>query len=76
MARDWSIRTTDGSIRLQLPEGFSADLDAASGDGRISNDHPVTVIGSTSEHKLSGKMNGGGNTLHLRSSDGAIRILK
>ena len=68
MTRDWSIRTTDGSIRLHLPEGFSANLEAVAGDGRISSDHPVTVNGTTSEHKLFGKMNSGGNTLHLQSS--------
>jgi hypothetical protein len=76
MTRDWSIGTTDGSIRLHLPEGFSANLDAASGDGSISSDHPVTMNGATSKHKLFGKMNSGGNTLHLQSSDGSIHIMK
>ena len=32
---DWSISTGDGSISLELPEDFDAELDAHTGDGRV-----------------------------------------
>ncbi len=33
---DWTISTGDGSVMLELPDAFSADLDAHTGDGRIA----------------------------------------
>lgn len=35
MDSDWSLTTGDGSMRVELPEGFNAELDATSGDGRV-----------------------------------------
>jgi hypothetical protein len=35
MDSDWSLTTGDGSMRIELPEGFNAELDATSGDGRV-----------------------------------------
>ena len=34
-AGDWTITTGDGSIALELPDGFNADLDAHAGDGSV-----------------------------------------
>ena len=76
MRSEWSIRSTDGGIQLRLPEGFAADLDASSSDGDISSNHPITVTGTTSKQRLSGKLNGGGYLLRIHSSDGSIHILR
>jgi len=74
MEDDWSIRTTDGSIQLVLPDGFAADLNVRAGDGEIEIDHPVTITGKLSRHSFRGPLNGGAYELMLRSSDGDIEI--
>lgn len=70
----WILRTGDGNLDLYLPDGFSADLDAHTGDGKISSDLPVSTTGQMRENELRGKLNNGGNTLELRSGDGSIHI--
>ena len=58
----WSIVSGDGSIEVALPADLPANLEASSGDGRITSDIPVTVEGVMSKSRLRGKMNGGGST--------------
>jgi DUF4097 and DUF4098 domain-containing protein YvlB len=74
MAAPWSLETGDGGIGLRVPDGFQADLDASSGDGRITLDIPLTVAGRVSRSKVHGQLNGGGPALVLHSGDGSIRI--
>ena len=70
----WILRTGDGNLDLHLPDGFSADVDAHTGDGRITSDFPISTSGQIRENELRGKLNSGGNTLELRSGDGTIRL--
>ncbi len=75
MDRQWSIGSSDGSVRLRLPDGFDADLDASTSDGSINVDQPVTMNGQKlSEHHLAGKLNRGGQILRVHTSDGNITI--
>jgi hypothetical protein len=76
MERDWSIRSGDGNVRLILPEGFAATLDASTSDGRIDSEQPVTVEGSSSKNHLTGKLNSGGYRLRIQTGDGNINIRK
>jgi DUF4097 and DUF4098 domain-containing protein YvlB len=76
MAGSWSVSSGDGSVRLILPDGFAADLDAHTGDGHITFNIPVTVSGSLSRSTLRGKMNGGGEYLEIRTGDGNITVDK
>jgi hypothetical protein len=69
-----SLRTSGGSITLEVPSSVSADLDAATSGGSVRCDLPITVKGKTDDDELSGKINGGGNTILLRSSGGNINI--
>jgi len=74
MNSGWSVSTSDGSVNLHLPGEFAADLDARTGDGHITLDFPVTVSGSFGQNKIRGKMNGGGQVLEIRTSDGNITL--
>jgi DUF4097 and DUF4098 domain-containing protein YvlB len=76
MNAEWAISSSDGNVQLRLPDGFSADLDVTTGDGHITNDHPVTMQGEVSSHRLRGKMSGGGELLRIRTSDGDVAIGK
>jgi hypothetical protein len=75
VSRDWRLKSGDGSVRLRLPDDFGADLDAASGDGSIKVDFPVTVEGGRIRRsRIHGKLNGGGGLLEIRTGDGSIHI--
>ena len=68
------MRSGDGDVELSLPQGFSADLDIHTGDGRITSDLPITVSGSLDHSSLRGKLNGGGPPLSVHTSDGSIHL--
>jgi DUF4097 and DUF4098 domain-containing protein YvlB len=77
MASSWDLHTGDGSVTLQLPENFAADVDLHTNDGHITVDLPVAVEGRLDESKsIHGKINGGGNLLSVHTGDGSIRIEK
>jgi hypothetical protein len=76
MDQDWSLTSNDGSITLRLPEVFPAELDASTGDGRVTLDFPVTVSGSLSRSRIRGTIQEGGPRLEVRTADGSIQVLK
>ncbi len=71
-----SIQGSDGGIDLRLPHTFPADIDLHTSDGSIQSSLPLTVeaLGSGSQHNIHGKLDGGGATLSLRTSDGSIHL--
>jgi hypothetical protein len=75
---DWTISTGDGSVSLELPDAFNADLDAHTGDGRISvEDLKVSdVTGKMSRNRLHGHLGEGGRSLRIRTGDGSITLRK
>jgi len=75
---DWDISTSDGSVSLALPDGFNAELDAHTGDGRVQV-QGLTVTGVTGErdrHSVRGRLGAGGAALRVRSGDGSITLKK
>ena len=76
VASGWKLRTGDGNITVNLPDGIGADLDAHTGDGRMACDFTVAVSGKVEATRLRGPMNGGGPTLAVRTGDGNIKIVR
>ncbi len=76
MSEDWEITTGDGSVTVYLPEEFSADLDAHTGDGTIRSELSVTGGGDEESRRrsLRGQLGEGGRSLRIRTGDGAIRL--
>jgi len=72
----WTLHTGDGSVTLELPANFAADVDLHTGDGHITADIPVSVDGRLSEKNIHGKINGGGNLITVHTGDGSIRLQK
>jgi hypothetical protein len=70
----WSITSGDGSIDVALPPDLHANIEASSGDGRITSDIPITMEGVISKSRVHGKMNGGGSTLTIHTGDGSIHL--
>jgi hypothetical protein len=77
MERAWTINSSDGSVRMRLPEDFGADLDISTSDGSIRVDPPVTLSGGAlSKNHMVGKLNKGGSSLRIHTSDGSVTISK
>jgi DUF4097 and DUF4098 domain-containing protein YvlB len=75
-ASDWDISTGDGSVTLELPDGFNAELDAHTGDGRVAV-HELTlsnVTGEISRNTVKGRLGSGGPVVRVRTGDGSITL--
>lgn len=73
MSSTWSMRTGDGAVDLTLPTDIKANLEASTNDGRITLGLPVAVQGNIGS-RIRGTINGGGPSLVIHTSDGAIRV--
>ena len=63
-------------VDLDLPGELQANIDASTHDGHISVGIPVLVEGTFSTSQIHGKMNGGGQTIVVRTGDGSIHLNK
>jgi DUF4097 and DUF4098 domain-containing protein YvlB len=67
------VETRNGGIRLTLPKGFSAELEAGTTHGRISVDFPITVQGRIRSH-LETTLGSGGPKLRAITTNGGVMI--
>jgi hypothetical protein len=75
---DWDITTGDGSVTLELPDGFDAELDAHTGDGGIEM-RGITlsnVSGTIGRNSVRGRLGSGGHNVRVRTGDGSISLRK
>ena len=70
------VRSTNGSVDVTLPAGAEFTLDAATTNGGIHTDFPITVQGSFNSKRLSGTVGGGGRDLRVSTTNGGIKLLK
>jgi len=73
---EWSITTGDGSVVLEVPDGFGGELDAHTGDGSIDV-HDVSlsnVTGRISRSTVRGRIGNGGAPVRVRTGDGTITL--
>jgi len=65
--------TTNGSVRLSVPEKYAAQLETGTVNGRINTEIPITVRGNISR-QLSIPLNGGGTTVRAMTTNGSVTI--
>lgn len=71
MADDWDVHTGDGSVTIEVPDPFDAEVDAHTGGGSVSV-RGVRVNGEVSRQTVRGQMGAGGRSLRVRTGDGSI----
>ena len=69
------VETSNGGIRLRLPEQYSARLEAGTVNGGINVDMPITLQGRI-DREISTNLGGGGPLLRLRTNNGGVRVTK
>jgi hypothetical protein len=70
------LSTSGGGVTVRVPANAAFELDAATSGGGVSSELPVGVMGEMARGHLKGAINGGGQTVRLRSSGGGIHVKK
>lgn len=68
--------TTNGSVNVTLPASAEFKVDAATTNGGISTDFPITVQGRFGPKSLTGTVGGGGRELKVATTNGGIGLKK
>ena len=73
---DCKLSTSGGRVRVTVDKGVAFDLDAATSGGDVDATGLTITIekGGSGRSRLSGKVNGGGPLLKLRSSGGDVIV--
>ena len=69
------VETTNGSVKLELPQSYSARVEASTVNGSIRTDFPITVSGEIGKH-LSFTLGSGGPAIEAKTTNGSIHITK
>jgi hypothetical protein len=67
------VRTTNGGVRLSVPDGYSAHLEAGTTNGGLSVDFPVTVQGEW-KRSISTDIGKGGAPIRLQTTNGGVKV--
>ncbi len=76
---DWdgtiAFETVNGSITVEVPDDFDADVEARVAHGSIRTDLPLDVVkGRHTGARASGRLGSGGRTLRLDAQNGSIKL--
>jgi hypothetical protein len=77
---EWSgtgldVRTTNGSVRIAVPEGFSAHVETGTTNGHLRLDFPVTVQGNLNR-QLAFDLGRGGKPIRVRTTNGSVVLAR
>ena len=65
--------TRNGSVRIEVPEGYAARLETGTVNGGFSTDIPITVQGRVGR-EIATEIGGGGPTVRATTTNGSVRI--
>src|SRR5215472_2249066 len=70
------VRVSMGSVDVTLPASAEFKLEAATTNGGIHTDFPMTVQGNYNSKELSGTVGSGGRELKVATTNGTIKLTK
>lgn len=70
------LKTTNGSVDVSLPASAEFQVDAATTNGGIQTDFPITVQGRFGPKSLTGTVGSGGRELNVKTTNGGIELRK
>jgi hypothetical protein len=70
------LLTTNGNVDVTLPASAEFHVHAATTNGGIETDFPITVQGTFGPKNLSGTVGGGGRELKVATTNGGIELKK
>ena len=69
------VETSNGGVRLRIPEQYSARLDAGTVNGGINVDFPITMQGRI-DREIATNLGAGGPTIRVRTHNGGVKVTK
>ncbi len=70
-----SFVTTNGSIKIYLPDDFGGEFDIKTVNGNIDSDFPISIKGRWPQKHFHGKVNEGNCDLYCSTVNGSIGVL-
>ena len=67
------LETTNGSVVLDVPRGYNAQLETGTVNGGMNIDFPITVQGSISR-RITTRLGNGGPRIRAMTTNGGVRI--
>ena len=69
------VETSNGGVRLRIPEQYSARLEAGTVNGGFEIDFPLTVQGRV-DRELAANIGAGGPLIRVRTNNGGLKVTK
>jgi DUF4097 and DUF4098 domain-containing protein YvlB len=70
---EFDVRTTNGGVRLRVPNDYSARLEASTTNGGVHIDFPVTVQGRIGR-EISTTLGAGGPLVRIGTTNGGVHV--
>ena len=69
------VETSNGGVRLRIPEQYSARLEAGTVNGGFEIDFPLTVQGRI-DREVAANLGAGGPLIRVRTNNGGLKVTK
>lgn len=69
------VETTNGGVTVEVPEGYSAVLEAGTTNGGMEVDFPVTIQGRVGR-RLNATLGEGGAPIRITTTNGRVRLVR
>ncbi len=73
---DLSYETVNGSVTVELPANFGAQLELGTVNGHVTTDFPITMSGTLSPRRLRGTIGDGRTRLRASTVNGSVTLRK
>lgn len=71
--REMDVETTNGSVVIDVPDGYSAELETGTVNGRMEFDIPVTVRGRI-DRRIRTQLGDGGASIRAVTTNGRVEV--
>jgi hypothetical protein len=68
------LRTTNGGLHLEVPEGYNARLEAGTVNGGVRSDIPVTTRGRWNGGRIEADLGRGGRRIRVETTNGGLHL--
>jgi hypothetical protein len=69
------VRTTNGGVKLYVPDDYACDLETGTVNGSFQIDFPIMVQGRI-DRRIEAQLGGGGKTIKVFTTNGSVSIRK
>lgn len=68
------VETTNGAVRITMPDGYNARLETGTVNGGMNFDFPITVQGKLSRREIATDIGRGGPTIRATTTNGSVSV--